>query len=709
MTSKSSPAPVSRAQDHSRLARLLNPRSVAVIGASDDPLRIGGRPIAYMLGQGFEGKIFPVNPNRATVQGLPAYPSVEALPETPDVAIVIVPANLALGAIQSLAARGTAAAILFSAGFAETGPQGAEAERRLVEAAHAHGMRLIGPNSLGVINPRTHFYGSFSSAVEQGYPTAGHVAIISQSGAYGAHLMTMASAAGIGLSALVMTGNEADLTVGDMLQMAVDDPDTHVIVVYSEGIRYAETLVTALECARKARKPVIMMKVGRSAVGSAAAQSHTASIAGDDRVIDAVLAELGVVRVDTTEQMMDIARLATRGVFPANNTLGVLTLSGGAGVIIADAAQAVGLPMPEMPLASQQRLRDLLPFAAPRNPVDVTAQYLNEMSLVSKFTDALIDEGGYTSILGFFTYSGGAPTIAPRLREQLRLVRERHPDCLFALSLLAAPELVREYEADGFTIFEDPARAVVAIEAMGRFGRAFARQPGLPAPTLPAVSLPDRNPNEAQAKALLAASGITCAPEAVVTSVDDAISAAEQFGYPVVMKIVSPDILHKSEIGGVLLDIGDARAVRGGFETLMQRARDAAPLARIEGVLVARQLSGGVECILGIHRDPVFGPVAMFGLGGVFVEILQDVVLHRCPFGEDVALRMIQSIRGAPLLQGARGRPPADIAALARMLAQLSAFAMAAGPRLQSIDLNPVVALPVGQGAFALDAVITLD
>ena len=709
MTSDSSPpATDSCPQDRSRLARLLNPQSVAVIGASDDPLRIGGRPIAYMLGQGFRGRIFPVNPNRATVQGLPAYPSVAALPETPDVAIVIVPASLALEAIESLAARGTAAAILFSAGFAETGPQGAEAERRLVEAAHAHGMRLIGPNSLGLINPRTHFYGSFSSAVEQGFPTAGHVAIISQSGAYGANLMTVAIAAGIGLSALVMTGNEADLTVGDMLQMAVDDPDTRVIVVYSEGIKQADTLVAALESAREAHKPVVMMKVGRSAVGSAAAQSHTASIAGDDRVTDAVLTELGVVRAETTEQMMDIARLATRGVFPANNTLGVLTLSGGAGVIISDAAEAVGLPMPEMPQASQKRLLELLPFASPRNPVDVTAQYLNEMSLVSTFTDALIEEGGYTSILGFFTYSGGAPTIAPRLREQLRLVRERHPDCIFALSLLAAPDLVREYERDGFAVFEDPARAVVAIEAMGRFGRAFARQPGLPAPTIPAVTLPDRDPNEAQAKTLLAAAGIPCAPESVVDSADEAIVAAERFGYPVVMKIVSPDILHKSEIGGVLLDIGDADAVRAGFGTLMQRAHAAAPQARIEGVLVARQLSGGVECILGIHRDPVFGPVAMFGLGGIFVEILQDVVLHRCPFGEDVALKMIRSVRGAPLLTGARGRPPADIAALARMLARLSAFAVAAGPRLQSIDLNPVLAMPAGQGAFALDAVVTL-
>ncbi len=695
-----------RPHDPARIAKLLNPQSVAVIGASDDPSRIGGRPISYMLGQGYPGKIFPVNPNRTTVQGLTAYPSVAALPETPDVAIVIVPASAALDSVTALAERGCAAAILFTAGFAETGPEGAREQQKLVDAAHKHGMRLIGPNSLGLINPCNHFYGTFATGCELAFPKAGGVAIISQSGAYGAHLMAVSTANDIGLSAVILTGNEADLTVGDMLQMVVEDPATKVIMLYSEGIKESAGLLAGLDAARRARKPVLMMKVGRSAVGSAAAQSHTASIAGDDRVTDAVLKEFGVVRVQTTEQMLDIARLATRGIYPAHNTLGVITVSGGAGVIISDAADAVGLPMPEMPLDAQERLLKLLPFAAPRNPVDVTAQYLNEMSLISTFTDTLIAEGKYTSILGFFTYTGGVASIAPRLREQLKIARSKHPDCIFALSLMASREQIREYENDGFAVFEDPSRAVVAIEAMGQFGRAFAKAPALPAPKLAPISLPTHNPSEAQAKQLLAQAGIASAPEEVCTTIEAAVTAAQKIGFPVVMKIVSPDILHKSEIGGVLLDIQDEAGVREGFALLMQRGKTAAPQARLDGVLVAKQLKGGVECILGIHQDPVFGPVAMFGLGGIFVEILQDVVLHRCPFGPDVAEEMIRSIKGAPLLLGARGRPVADIKALSEMLSQLSAFAVAAGPRLQSIDLNPVLAMPQGQGAYAVDAVI---
>ena len=695
-----------RPHDPARIAKLLNPQSVAVIGASDDPSRIGGRPISYMLGQGYPGKIFPVNPNRTTVQGLTAYPSVAALPETPDVAIVIVPASAALDSVTALAERGCAAAILFTAGFAETGPEGAREQQKLVDAAHKHGMRLIGPNSLGLINPCNHFYGTFATGCELAFPKAGGVAIISQSGAYGAHLMAVSTANDIGLSAVILTGNEADLTVGDMLQMVVEDPATKVIMLYSEGIKESAGLLAGLDAARRARKPVLMMKVGRSAVGSAAAQSHTASIAGDDRVTDAVLKEFGVVRVQTTEQMLDIARLATRGIYPAHNTLGVITVSGGAGVIISDAADAVGLPMPEMPLDAQERLLKLLPFAAPRNPVDVTAQFLNEMSLISSFTDALIAEGKYTSILGFFTYTGGVASVAPRLREQLKITRSKHPDCIFALSLMASREQIREYENDGFAVFEDPSRAVVAIEAMGQFGRAFTKAPALPAPKLAPISLPTHNPSEAQAKQLLAQAGIASAPEEVCTTIEAAVTAAQKIGFPVVMKIVSPDILHKSEIGGVLLDIHHEADVREGFALLMQRGKTAAPQARLDGVLVAKQLKGGVECILGIHQDPVFGPVAMFGLGGIFVEILQDVVLHRCPFGPDVAEEMIRSIKGAPLLLGARGRPVADIKALSEMLSQLSAFAVAAGPRLQSIDLNPVLAMPQGQGAYAVDAVI---
>ncbi|MBD9665267.1 acyl-CoA synthetase (NDP forming) [Variovorax paradoxus] len=692
-------------QNHS-LGRLLHPRSVAVVGASDDALRIGGRPIAYMQSQGYQGRLLPVNPNRPQIQGLPAYASVAALPETPDVAIVAVAAKLAPQVVADLGARGTAAAVVFSAGFAEMGEEGAQLQQQMLDAARASGIRLLGPNSLGVLNPRIGFYGSFTSVVEMGFPKAGRVGIASQSGAYGSHILGLAREFGIGVSSCVMSGNECDISLGELVHAFVEDEDTDVITVYSEGIRDGDRLLAALEAARRARKPVVMMKVGTSVVGSAAAQSHTASIAGNDAVTHAVLAEFGVVRARSTEHMLDVARLATRRIYPANNTLGVITVSGGAGVIVSDAAELAGLPMPEMPADAQRHLKELIPFAAPRNPVDCTAQFMNDLSIAGRFTEAVVEEGGYQSILGFFTYTVGADSIAEGLRAQLKTVRDKHPDRLFVLSILASKERVQQYDVDGFTVFEDPARAVAAIEAMGRFGHAFARQAGLPPPSVPRVALPASTPSEAEAKRVLAEAGIAVAPERACATADAAVVAAGALGFPVVLKILSPDILHKSEIGGVLLNVASAGAVRDGFATLIERAKQAVPEARIEGVLVAKQLSGGVECILGIQRDPVFGPVAMFGLGGIFVEVMKDVVLQLCPFGEDVAETMIRSIQGAPLLLGARGKPPVDVKALAVMLSRLSVFAHQAGERLQSIDLNPVFALPAGQGAYAADAVI---
>jgi acyl-CoA synthetase (NDP forming) len=478
-----------------------------------------------------------------------------------------------------------------------------------------------------------------------------------------------------------------------------------VIAVYAEGIRESEGLIAAFQAARAAKKPIIMQKVGRSELGTKAAKSHTASIAGNDAVTEAVMAEFGVVRARNSEEMLDIAHTATRKIYPARNTLGVITVSGGAGVLMSDVAESVGLAMPEMPEATQKELRALVPFCAPRNPVDATAQVSNDVTLINKFTDAMIREGGYQSVLGFFSMTASSRRW-PLIREQLNLVKAKYPDRLYVLSVIVPPDRRAELEEDGWVVHEDPTRAVTAIAAMGRFGEAFAASAPAPAPSVPPVALPAATPSEAEAKRLLAAAGILSAPEQASDSAQEAVAAAELFGFPVVMKILSPDILHKSEIGGVLLNVGDVAAVRDGYDLLLARARRAAPTARIEGVLVAKQMQGGVECILGIHRDPVFGPIAMFGLGGIFVEVMKDVVFRRCPFGDDVAEQMIRSIKGAPLLLGARGRPPVDIKALAHMLARLSAFAHQAGPRLQSIDLNPVFAMPEGHGAFAADAVI---
>ncbi len=660
-----------------------------------------------MRAQGFPGELYPVNPNRAEIQGLKAYPSIADLPETPDVAIVAVPAELAAPAIEDLGKRGVKAVVMFTAGFAEMDDAGAAAQDRMITTARGYGMRILGPNCLGVFDARRSYYATFSSSFDSGWPVLGRIGIASQSGAYGTHLYTLARNRGIGVSLCVMTGNEADVTVGECIGWLAENPEVDVIAVYAEGIRESEGLIAALQVARAAGKPIVMQKVGRSELGTKAAQSHTASIAGDDAVTEAVMSEFGVYRARNSEEMLDIAHTATRKIYPARNTLGVITVSGGAGVLISDVAEGLGLAMPEMPVEAQQRLRALVPFCAPRNPVDATAQVANDVTLVKTFTESMVRDGGYSSVLGFFSMTASSRRW-PAMREQLNAVKLENPNRLYVLSVIVPPGERDALEADGWVVHEDPTRAVVAIDAMGRYGAAFAANPPGSAPSVSVVRMPAVTPSEAEAKRLLAEAGIASAPEAACATEAQAVAAAERFGFPVVMKILSPDIVHKSEIGGVLLDIADAEGVRSGFALLLQRAASAVPSARIEGVLVAKQLKGGVECILGIHRDPVFGPMAMFGLGGIFVEVMKDVVFRRCPFDTNVAEAMIHSIKGAPLLLGARGRKPVDIPALAEMLARLSSFAVAAGERLLSIDLNPVLAMPEGQGAFAVDAVIEL-
>lgn len=690
------------------LTKLIRPDSLAVLGASNDPTRIGGRPIAYMKTRTFPGALYPVNPNRETVQGLTAYPRLADVPGPVDAAIIAVPASSALEAVRDCVAKGVKAAIMFTAGFAEVDEPGAAAQAEIVAVARAGGMRLLGPNCLGLFDAARGYFPIFSASFENGWPLPGRIGIASQSGAYGSHLGALCRDRRVGAPLLVTTGNEADITLGEVIHWMAEDEATDVIAVYAEGIREARSFLAAIETARRNRKPVVMMKVGRSRLGAAAAKSHTASIAGDDAVTDAVLRDAGVHRVRTTEELVDIAHVATRRIYPVNNTLGVITISGGAGVLISDAADALGLPMPAMPQEAQARLKALIPFSAPANPVDCTAQAFNDMSVVGTFAESMLADGGYSSAIGFFTQVGASASVAPPLREQLKKAVAKHPDRLFILSILAPVETVKAWEADGFLVFEDPTRAVVALAAMGRFGEAFARGPRAAPPEVAVLTLPETAPDEAGAKRTLSTIGITVPAEEVCETADGAVAAARRIGGPVALKLVSPDILHKSEAGGVKLGLADDAAVRAGFDAILRNAAAYDPQARITGVLVSPMVTGGVECVIGLNRDPVFGPVAMVGLGGVFVEVLRDVALKLCPFSEDEALAMIRSLRGFPLLDGARGRPKADVQALAAALSRLSVFGAAAGPRLQSVDVNPIMVLPEGQGAVALDAVIEL-
>jgi len=688
--------------------RLIAPRSVAVIGASDDVTRIGGRPIAAMLRAGYAGRILPVNPGRETVQGLPCYASVADLPETPDAALIAVPAKLVPETIAALGRKGCRAATLFSAGFAEVGAEGEAAQRVLVDLARSHGIRLLGPNTLGVYNVDIGYYGTFSSSLDTGFPKPGNIGIASQSGAFGAHLGALARDRGLGCSVLITTGNEADITVAEAIGWMAESDTTDVICTYMEAINDAPALLAALDVARAAGKPVLALKSGRSAVGARAAASHTASLTGDAVVADAVLSDHGAIILRDPETMMDIAYAASKGVFPAQHSLGIVTVSGGAGIVASDEAERVGLPMPAMPEAAQAALKAVLPYASPVNPLDCTAQALNDPSLLEQFTRAGLEDGGYGAILCFLTYVAGSRAMADVILEAMAPLRRAFPDRIIAFCALGEEEVLRRYDDAGILVFNDPCRAVRALDAVLRLGAARG-QGTIPLPPVTPVTLPAATPDEAASKSLLARAGIAAAPECAVQSVEAAIAAAEDLGYPVVMKILSPDILHKSDIGAVKLNIQDAQGVRNAYATIVAAAAEHAPRAVVNGVLVARQLSGGVECLMGISRDPTFGPVAVFGLGGIFVELLNDVALRACPFGPGTAREMILSIRGAAILQGARGQPPADIDALAQMLSRLSVFAAGAGARLVSIDLNPVLAMPAGQGAYALDAVIELE
>ena len=690
------------------LRPLLDPGAIAILGASDDPTRIGGRPLRYMLEAGFARPIYPVNPNRATVQGLKCYATIADVPGPVDCALVALPAEIVVEAVEACAAKGVKSTVVFSSGFAETDAEGAARQARLAEVVRRTGIRVVGPNCLGIFNAGIGFYATFSSSLDAGPPPPGNIAIVSQSGAYGSHVFALARAKRLGVRYWITTGNECDVEIAEGIAWAALAEDVAVIVAYAEGVRDGAGLRHSLDLARAAGKPVIFMKVGRSEIGAAAAASHTAALAGSDAIYDAVFRQHGAYRADSTEAMLDVAYACTAGIYPKGRRIGLVTISGGVGVQMADTASELGLDVAAMPEAAQARLKEMLPYAAPRNPVDITAQAFNDLTLVSRNLELMLEEGGYDVIVAFFTMVAASPYIVYDLLAALGELRRRYPERLIVLSLVAPPDIVQRYEDAGFLVFEDPGRAIAAVAALADFGRSFARGPADPPPTLAAdaIAIPDERLSEHESKTILAAAGLPVVEERLVRSVEAAAEAAEKIGPPVAMKLNSRDIGHKTEIGGVLLNVASPEAARQGYETLLARAAEAAPGALVDGVLMAPMVRDGVETILGVQHDPVFGPAVMFGLGGIFAEALGDVVFRIAPFGEDEAWRMIREIAGYRVLEGLRGRPRADQEALARALAALSGFAAAAADRIESVDVNPFLVRPEGEGAVAVDALI---
>ena len=700
MAATSPPAP-----DDS-LTALLHPRSIAIIGASDDPARIGGRPLAYTRDAGFAGRIYPVNPRRATVQNLPAFPTIADVPEPVDTAIIAVPAPAVVETAEACAAAGVKAAVIFSAGFAETGEDGRRQQDALSAIAGTSGMRIVGPNCLGIYNSETGFYGTFTTTLEAAHPVPGGVGLVSQSGAYGSHLSLLATRRRIGIRFWVTTGNECDVDVAETIGWLARHPDISVIVAYVEGVADRDRLLASLALAREHRKPVILQKVGRTAIGAAAVRSHTATLAGSDAVYDGVFRQFGVHRARDAEEMLDVAYAATFGAFPASRRVGLMSISGGVGVQMADEAVACGLDVTPMSDRAQARLKAQLPYASPRNPVDITAQAFNNLDLIRSNLDVMLEEGAYDAIVAFFTFVAAAEGMVTPIREMMHDARRRHPDRLLVLSIVGPPAVVQRYEAAGCPVFEDPSRAVRAVAALVRLAESFDRPATAPAVAPAAVPLPPPPIGEAAASRIFADAGLPVIESRLCGTAPDAAQAAAELGFPVALKVASPDIAHKSDAGGVALDLDTPDAVARAFATVTGRARSAHPDARLDGVLVSPMVTGGVEMILGVQHDATFGPVVMCGLGGVFVEALEDVSFRAAPFDAAEAHRMLRELQGFPLLTGVRGRPPGDIDALAAALAALSRFAAAHAGQIDSAELNPVVVRPAGQGVVALDALI---
>ncbi len=692
-----------------------HPRSLAIIGASSDPERIGGRPLRFLIEAGFAGTIYPVNTaGHAELQGRRAYRSVLDLPEAVDHAIIAVPLPAVEQAVADCAQRGVRAVQVFTAGFAEAGPEGAALQQRLVQIARVSGMRLIGPNSLGLINPATGLFATFSTLLNGLRPLAGRIGLATQSGAFGSATYGAAALRGLGLSCAVATGNEADVDVAECIAYLAEDPATRVICTALEACRDGAALRAALLKAADAGKPVVAMKIGRSTLGAAAAATHTGGLAGNDAVYDAVLAECGAVRANSIDEMLDIASFCDIvGGLPnlplSGPRVAVLTGSGGIGVLMADEADALGLTMPPLPASAELALRLILPFAVPANPYDTTAQVTSVPQGIERITEVLLEQGGCDTVVAYLAHSGLSPQRFAATEAALIALKAQYPQRQLMVVMLSTPEVAQRLGAAGIPVFADPSRAMRALAAAWALQVRRQALHRVAAPTAQAVAAtPAIGPvaTEAEAKACLAAAGLPVPMERACPDRQTAMRAAAEIGFPVVAKILSADITHKTEVGGVMLNLADAAAVAAAFDTLIHRAAEHRPDARLDGVLIAPMVRGGVETIAGVLVDPIFGPMVMFGLGGIATELFRDVAFASAPLTAERAETLIASTRARELLNGWRGAAPADRAALVDALVKLSHFAAVHAHELAAIDINPLLVRE--RGCACLDAVIAL-
>ncbi|MBS7791657.1 acetate--CoA ligase family protein [Roseococcus sp. SDR] len=687
----------------SALAALLRPRSVAVIGASADPAKMTGRPIGYLQRHGFAGAIWPVNPRAESIAGLPCFADVAALPGAPDAAIVLLGPERAEAAVRDLAQRGCQAAIVLASGYGEASEEGARRQEALKLAAGP--MRLLGPNTIGLVNLTDGIMLSATGALEVGDLPAGRISVVSQSGGILGSLLSRAADRGIGFAKLVSTGNEADLDSSDLLAELLEDPATDAVAVYMEGLRRPEAFRRAARRAAELGKPIVVYKVGRSESGARAASSHTGAMAGSDRVYDAMFRQLGVIRAESFTDLLDIPAALVTGRRMAGQRVAILTSTGGAGTLLADHCGLAGIEVPAPDAGTTARLATLLDeeqATVGRNPVDVTLAGLRP-DLFRGAIGALLDSPAYDALVVVIGSSAlAAPELAARAIVECQ-ARSDKP--VLAYVSPHAPHLVRLLNSRGIAAFATP-------ESCAPMLRALQRRAVPPAPEAPSVDpgllagLPPGNLNEAESKSLFARFGVPVTREAVAADAASAATAARALGGEVVLKILSRAIPHKSELGGVRVGL-TAEEVPAACAAMLDRLRAASAPAP-EGFLVQERVRGGIEMILGFHRDAQLGPVLLVGAGGVAVELFQDTALRLLPITRADAEAMLEELQAVRLLRGWRGAPPADRTALVDAILGFATMVAAAGERLIEAEINPLLVLPEGQGVRAADGLAVL-
>ena len=693
------------------LERLFAPRAVAVVGASRDPDKVGYRVVENILKGGFEGPIYPVNPTAKEVLGIRAYPSLSDIGAPIDLAVVVLPAPRVLPTLEHCAAQGVGAAIVISAGFKEVGGAGAQLEAALGKRVRELGVRVLGPNCLGLIVTDSKLNATFAKDM----PPSGGIAFVSQSGALCTAALDWAVGLGIGFSALVSLGNKADLSEAEIIEALADDPKTRVIVGYLEAVEDGQRfLQVAGETSRK--KPVVFFKAGTTEGGARAASSHTGALAGADRAYEAAFKQTGVIRARSLRELFDFARVFASLPLPRGNRIAVVTNAGGPGIVAADACEGGALRLAALSDSTVTALKRVLPpTAALHNPVDVIGDATAERYQAA--LEAVVADPGVDGVLALATPQ--AMTDLERFAQAVVQVGTGASKPVLAAFMAEASlkEANRILLRGGIPDFPFPDEAVKALEAMVRYAAGQARPPlpaRLPADRARAAALlgsaADRGIDalaESEAREVIAAYGFRGPRSACASSASEASDAAEQIGYPVVLKIISPQILHKSDVGGVRVGLANREAIHEAYAQMVARAGAAAPHASIGGVLAQEQVTGGREVILGMARDPQFGPLLMFGLGGIYVEVLKDVAFRIAPLAGAEAEAMIREVRAFPILQGVRGEAPADLAALVQDILRLSQL-VTDFPEISEIDINPLFVKPAGEGTVALDARIRL-